>query len=239
MQNNLLQLAHAGDKNARDTIVRENLGLVYSVIKRFLGRGYEYDDLFQIGSIGLIKAIDNFDESFEVKFSTYAVPLIIGEIKRFIRDDGQVKVSRSLKELNIKVKYLSDSILKNEGREPSVSELAEKLGVDPCEVAEAMDASLPISSLDEPVYEKDGSTVNLGDKFVDENNINEGDIVNKLMINDLLSSLDERDKSIIYMRFYQRKTQVEIAKMMGISQVQISRIEKRALKIMRSHVSGE
>lgn len=239
MQIELLRLAHAGDKSARDTIVQENLGLVYSVIKRFQNRGYESDDLFQIGSIGLIKAIDNFDESYEVKFSTYAVPLIIGEIKRFIRDDGPVKVSRSLKELNMKVRYLSESILKQEGREAGVCELAEKLGVEPCEIAEAMDASQPLSSLDEPVGEKDGGTVSLGEKFVDEDSNNETDIVNRLLVNHVMEVLSQRDREIIYMRFYQRKTQMEIAKMLGISQVQISRIEKKALKAMRNQVSNE
>ena len=239
MQNNLIQLAKSGDKTARDTIVKENLGLVYSVIRRFLNRGYEYDDLFQIGSIGLIKAIDNFDTGYDVKFSTYAVPLIIGEIKRFIRDDGPIKVSRSLKELNMKIKYLSDSILKNEGREAGVLELAEKLGVDVCDIAEALDAGMPVSSLDEPISEKDGSEISLVDKFIDQKNFSESDIINRMLIDDILNSLDERDKNIIYMRFFQRKTQVEIAKSLGISQVQVSRIEKRALKIMRNKVSSE
>ena len=239
MQNDLLQKACAGDKSARDTIVNENLGLVYSVIKRFLNRGYEYDDLFQIGSIGLIKAIDNFDINYDVKFSTYAVPLIIGEIKRFIRDDGPVKVSRSLKELNMKARYLSENIVKNEGREPGINELAQKLEVDPCDLIEAMDSSQPISSLDEPIAEKDGNSSCLGEKFVDNKNPSESDIVNKMLITQVLNSLPPRDKDIIHLRFYQHKTQVEIAKMLGISQVQISRIEKRVLKIMRSHVCGE
>ncbi len=240
MRTELLKKAREGDKEARDTVIKENLGLVYSVIKRFQNRGYENDDLFQIGSIGLIKAIDNFDDSYDVMFSTYAVPLIIGEIKRFIRDDGPIKVSRSLKELNVKIKYLSDSILKSEGREAGVFEIAEKLGVEPCDVAEAMDASFPVSSLDEPVNEKDGKTVSLGDKIIDENiGGSENDILNRMLVKDMMSVLNERERNIIYMRFYKRKTQMEIAKQLGISQVQISRIEKKALKIMREHVSGD
>jgi len=236
MQHELLRRAHQGDRKARDAIVKENLGLVYSVIKRFQNRGYEHDDLFQLGSIGLIKAIDNFDESFGVMFSTYAVPLIMGEIKRFIRDDGPVKVSRTLKELNVKLRYLSESILKEEGREAGVCELAEQLGVEVCDIVEALDAALPISSLDEPVNERDGNTTLLSEIVVDDNATKESDILNRMLVNDVMNILSERDKSIIYMRFFQRKTQMEIARMLGISQVQISRIEKKALKMMRNHV---
>ncbi len=236
MQIELLKRAQQGDKSARDTLIRNNLGLVYSVIKRFGNRGYESEDLIQIGSIGLLKAVDHFDTSYEVQFSTYAVPLIIGEIKRFIRDDGPVKVSRTLKELQMKVRYLSEQIQLQEGREAGVRELAQRLGVEPSDIVEALDANQPVSSLDEPLCEKDGNTVSIGEKIEDDSATGETDIVNKLTLDDAMSVLSQRDKEVIHLRFYQRKTQMEIAQKLGVSQVQISRIEKKALKAMRSRV---
>lgn len=236
MQTELLKRAQQGDKAARDALIRNNLGLVYSVIKRFGNRGYEMEDLIQIGSIGLLKAVDHFDTGYEVQFSTYAVPLIMGEIKRFIRDDGPVKVSRTLKELQMKVRHLSEQIQKEEGREAGIRELAQKLGVEPSDIAEALDATQPVSSLDEPLCEKDGNAVSVGEKIIDTAATGETDIVNRLTLNDAMAALSERDREIIRLRFYQRKTQTEIAQQFGISQVQISRIEKKALKTMRSMV---
>lgn len=236
MQTELLKRARRGDKEARDTLIRNNLGLVYSVIKRFGNRGYEIEDLIQIGSIGLLKAVDHFDTSYDVQFSTYAVPMIIGEIKRFMRDDGPVKVSRSLKELQMKVRGLREQIQKKEGREPGVRELSERLGVEISDIVEAMDAAQPVGSLEEPVCEKEGSTASLGERLQDTTCADETEILNRLTLQSALAVLSERDREIIQLRFYERKTQMELAQQFGISQVQISRIEKKALKTMRSRV---
>ena len=236
MQIELIKRAQQGDKAARDTLIRNNLGLVYSVMKRFGNRGYESEDLIQIGSIGLLKAVDHFDTSYDVQFSTYAVPLIIGEIKRFMRDDGPVKVSRSLKELQMKVRCLSEKIQKEEGRDAGVLELAKRLQVESTDIVEAMEASLPVSSLDEPVGEKDGNVISVGDRLEDFAGVSETDIVNRLILEEAMSLLSSREKEIIRLRFYQRKTQMELAQRFGVSQVQISRIEKKALKTMRSQV---
>lgn len=239
MQTELLKRAQRGDKAARDTLIRNNLGLVYSVMKRFGNRGYESEDLIQIGSIGLLKAVDHFDTSYEVQFSTYAVPLIIGEIKRFIRDDGPVKLSRTLKELQIKVRCLSEKIQKEEGREVGIRELAKKLQVDPSDIIEALEATQPISSLEEPLCETDGNAISVGEKIEDTSAMGEREIVDRLTLEDAMSVLSERERNIIHLRFYERKTQMEIAQEFGVSQVQISRIEKKALKLMRSRVGTE
>ena len=206
------------------------------MIKRFGNRGYEIEDLIQIGSIGLLKAVDHFDTSYDVQFSTYAVPMIIGEIKRFMRDDGPVKVSRSLKELQMKVRGLREQIQKKEGREPGVRELSERLGVEISDIVEAMDAAQPVGSLEEPVCEKEGSTASLGERLQDTTCADETEILNRLTLQSALAVLSERDREIIQLRFYERKTQMELAQQFGISQVQISRIEKKALKTMRSRV---
>lgn len=232
----LLIKAKEGDKSARDEIVESNLGLVYSVVRRFYNRGYEKDDLFQIGCIGLIKSIDNFDVTFNVKFSTYAVPMIIGEIKRFIRDDGIIKVSRSIKELNIKIKILRDTIIKEEGREPSVNELAEKLMVTPEDIAVALEATTAPESLHSVVNEGDSNPVYLIDKFVGNEGA-ENELVDKLALKEVLNTLEQRERQIIIMRYFQRKTQTEVAEKLGLSQVQISRIEKKVLKVMREKIN--
>ena len=234
----LIEKAKNGDMGAQNEIVEENMGLVHSVVRRFAGRGHETEDLFQIGCIGLIKAIQKFDMGFNVKFSTYAVPMIIGEIKRFIRDDGVIKVSRSLKELAMKAMSLQE-IMRKEGRnEPTVKELAEKIGVAPEELAMALDAGLKPESLYAPLGDegKDGKT--LIDKLESKTN-HENEIVDKILVRELLKDFDERERKIIILRYFKQKTQSQIAELLGISQVQVSRIEKKVLVAMREKISSE
>lgn len=226
----MIEKAKNGDLSAQNYIVEENIGLVRSVVKRFLGRGHEPEDLFQIGCIGLIKAIRKFDVGYNVKFSTYAVPMIMGEIKRFIRDDGIIKVSRSIKELAIKAMNMQE-IMKKENCEATVAELAKRLGVTAEEVAVALEAGLKPESIYTPVSDEKESKM-LIDKL--ESGIDyENDIVNKLLVHDILEMVDERERKIIILRYFKQKTQSQIAEMIGISQVQVSRIEKKVLEIMR------
>lgn len=232
----MIERAKDGDLSAQNCIVEENIGLVRSVVKRFTGRGHEPEDLFQIGCIGLIKAIKKFDMSFNVKFSTYAVPMIMGEIKRFIRDDGIIKVSRSLKELAIKAMNIQEKMRK-ENHEPTVVELAEILEVSPEELAVALDAGIKPESLYSPAgEEKDGKQ--LIDKI--ESGIDhETEIVNKLLVKNMLEEFGEREKKIIILRYYKQQTQSKIAEKLGISQVQVSRLEKKILESMREKVLKE
>ena len=200
----LLTLAKAGDRLAQEKIVDENLGLVYSIVKRFSGRGYEQEDLFQIGCLGLIKSIQKFDESFDVKFSTYAVPMIIGEIKRFLRDDGIIKVSRSIKELGIKALSLKEKLQSETNTEPNVRELAAALGVSAEEVAIALEAGLSPESINAPLSENGDKT--LADRL-ESHDDPEGKVLNKILVAELLKMFDERDKKIIILRNFKQKTQ--------------------------------
>ncbi len=225
-----LALARAGDKTAQNKIVDDNLGLVYTVVKKFLGRGYESEDLFQIGCLGLVKAISRFDTSFDVAFSTYAVPMIMGEIKRFIRDDGIIKVSRSIKELAIKALALRENIIKETNAEPSIKELAEHLGVAPEDVAIAMEAGLKPESINAPLG--DDNTKTLADQIESDDDC-EAKVINKILIDELLKKFDERERKIIILRYFKQKTQAQIASVLGISQVQVSRIEKKVLGLMK------
>ena len=222
--------AKAGDRQAQATLVEKNVGLVWSIVKRFQNRGYEIDDLYQIGSIGLIKAINKFDASYDVKFSTYAVPMIIGEIKRFIRDDGIIKVSRSLKEIASKARITKEIISKELGREPSVNEVAERMNVSPEELVLALEAGCTPESLYSTVGEGDNTPILLIDRINADNNSSEVDLIDKIAIRQILDSLDTRERQIIILRYFKEKTQVQIAKLLGISQVQVSRIEKKILK---------
>ena len=228
----LLKRSHAGDKEARDRLVMENAGLVWSIVKRFAGRGTEVEDLFQIGTIGLLKAIDKFDLSFEVKFSTYAVPLISGEIKRFLRDDGMIKVSRSLKELSYKAYQVQERLGKELGREPSVAEIAEDLKVAPEELTMAMDACTEVESLHRPVCKKEGQEMSLMEK-VGQSDAAEERVVDQLLLKELLKNLDKDERKLIYLRYFSEKTQTQVGKELGISQVQVSRMEKKILKNLR------
>lgn len=230
----LIQSSQSGDQASRDLIVQSNLRLVWSVVQRFLNRGYEPDDLYQIGCIGLLKSVDKFDLSFEVKFSTYAVPMIIGEIQRFIRDDGTVKVSRSLKEMANKIRRAKEELSKNFGRVPTVNELAEFLELTPEEVILAQEASRTPSSIHETVYENDGDPITLLDQMADNNDTKWFD---KITLKEAIEELDERERLIVYLRYYKDQTQSEVAGRLGISQVQVSRLEKKILQQMKEHMN--
>jgi len=227
----LLKLAKEGQKAAKETLVLENRGLVWSVVKRFQNRGLESEDLFQIGCIGLLKCIDKFDLSYGVKFSTYAVPMISGEIKRFLRDDGMIKVSRTLKELAYRAYQCQEKLQEKWGREPTITEIAKEIGVECEELALALDANSEVESLYQPIYQKEGQEILLMDKLEEENN--EEDLVNHLFLEKVLSELEKEDRELIFQRYFEDKTQSAIAKEMGVSQVQISRREKRILNQLR------
>ncbi|HPC99951.1 MAG TPA: RNA polymerase sporulation sigma factor SigF [Acetivibrio sp.] len=232
----LIREAKKGNKDAQSVLVEKNIGLVWSIVRRFQNRGYETEDIFQIGCIGLIKAISKFDCSFDVKFSTYAVPMIIGEIKRFIRDDGIIKVSRSLKELSNKARVTKEIMTKELGREPSVSEISSRLEIPVEDLVMAMEASCTPESLYSTVGEGDNSSALLIDRINNESNDNEIDLVDKIDLKKVLDTLKPREKQIIILRYFKEKTQVQIAKMLGISQVQVSRIEKKILEDIRKKI---
>ena len=229
----LIGRAHQGDKEARDTLFEENTGLIYSVARRFLGRGVEMEDLFQIGSIGLLKAVDKFDPAFEVRFSTYAIPMILGELKRFFRDDGMIKVSRSIKENQHRVYLAREKIEKELGREPSLKEIAEMLEMPPEEVAMTMDSAAEVESLYRTVYQSEGSDISLIDKIPEKENAEEH-LLNRIFLEEILGKLESSDRKLLYMRYFQDQTQTQIAEQLGVSQVQVSRMEKRILKKLRS-----
>lgn len=231
----LIKRSHEGDEKARTQLVEENVGLIWCVVKRFYGRGTEPEDLFQIGSIGLLKAIDKFDLSYDVKFSTYAVPMISGEIKRFLRDDGMIKVSRSLKELSYKAYLLKEELKEQLNREPTIEELAEKLQVEKEELAMALESGGEVESLHKPIYQKDGDEIQLMDKL-EEKEEQEEKILNHLLLKQLLEQLTKEERQLIYMRYFANKTQSEIGKTMGISQVQVSRLEKKILGYLREKI---
>lgn len=234
----LIIKAKAGDKQAQSILVEKNVGLVWSIVKRFQNRGYEVDDLYQIGCIGLIKAINKFDTSFDVKFSTYAVPMIIGEIKRFIRDDGIIKVSRSLKEISSRARITKEIMSKDMGREPTISEIADQLKVSTEELVMAMEAGCAPESLYSTIGDGDNSPILLIDRIDADNNNREVDLIDKIAIRQILDTLNARERQIIILRYFKEKTQVQIAKMLGISQVQVSRIEKKILKEIKSKISA-
>ncbi|WP_066294061.1 RNA polymerase sporulation sigma factor SigF [Bacillus sp. FJAT-29937] len=229
----LIKKSQDGDQSARDTIVQKNMRLVWSVVQRFLNRGYEPDDLFQIGCIGLLKSVDKFDLSYDVKFSTYAVPMIIGEIQRFIRDDGTVKVSRSLKEMGNKIRKAKDELSKTLGRIPTVNELSEFLDIPPEDIILAQEAGRTPSSIHETVYENDGDPITLLDQIDDGN---EGKWFDKIALKEAINDLDERERLIVYLRYYKDQTQSEVAARLGISQVQVSRLEKKILQQMKDRM---
>lgn len=228
----LIQLAQKGDESAKELIIKENSGLIWSIVKKFKGRGYDLEDLYQIGSIGLLKCIEKFDLSFDVRFSTYAVPMIMGEIKRFLRDDGMIKVSRPLKEMAVKAKYLQESMMHKNGKEPTIKELANELSTTPEELAVAMDAGREVESIYSTVYQGDGSPVYLIDKL-EQKEAQEDELVDIITLKEILGKLNQKERQIIVMRYFDDKTQSDIAKILGISQVQVSRIEKKVLSAIR------
>lgn len=225
----LIQEAQSGNNLALEELVKNNQRLIWSVVRRFYDRGYDFEDLFQIGAIGFIKAIKNFDISYETKLSTYAVPLIIGEIKRFIRDDGFIKVSRRIKELRYKV-YEIENENEKHGRETDINELITKLAITKEELMEVLEFDVRIDSLDKSVSEEDDTL--LGEKIAFPKN-EFANVLNRIEIQKGFSILNSREKKVIYYRFYKDKKQGEIAKMLGVTQVQISRIEKKAIEKMR------
>lgn len=229
----LIEASQKGDEEARNRLVRHNIRLVWSVVQRFLNRGYEAEDLFQIGCIGLLKAVDKFDLSYDVKFSTYAVPMIIGEIQRFLRDDGMVKVSRSLKELANRIRKVKDDLAKELGRLPTVSEIADKMGVSPEEIVFAQEASRTPASIHETVYENDGDPITLMDQIADDS---EEAWFDKITLKEAINRLSERERLIVYLRFFKDQTQSEVAERLGISQVQVSRLEKKIIQKIRQEM---
>ncbi len=227
----LIEAAQQGEEEALEKVVAANIALVRSIVRKYLNRGTEYDDLYQIGSMGLVKAVKNFDASYEVRFSTYAVPMIAGEIKRYLRDDGIIKVSRSLKELAARVATAQNELSVRLGRDPGIAEIAVELGEEPETVAMAMEASRPYISLYEPVHGDQDDALVL-DRMCCEGDAAE-DAVNRVLLKELLNTLSRRDRSVIMMRYFGDKTQSQIAKVLGISQVQVSRIENRIMRQLR------
>ena len=231
----LIERSHAGDKEAREVLIENNLGLVHHIVKRFVGRGYDPEDLFQIGCIGLMKAIDKFDLQFDVKFSTYAVPMISGEIKRFLRDDGMVKVSRSVKENGWKITQARERLQYVLGREPTLQELQKETGLSLDDIVMALEAGVEVESIYKSVYQSDGNEIYLIDQLMGDQNEKEY-LPNQMLVSQLLDELQGTEKELILLRYFQGKTQVEIARRLGISQVQVSRLEKKILQKMREKV---
>ena len=225
-----------GDKNAREEYIKGNLRLVLSVIQRFSSSNENVDDLFQIGCIGLIKAIDNFDVTQNVKFSTYAVPMILGEVRRYLRDNNSIRVSRSLRDTAYKALYARDALTKKNLREPTIMEIADEVGISKEEITYAMDAIQTPVSLYEPVYTDGGDPLYVMDQISDKKN-REENWIEQLSLNEAMKRLPERERHIIDMRFFEGKTQTEVAEEVGISQAQVSRLEKNALKAMRNYLS--
>ncbi|HOE56746.1 MAG TPA: RNA polymerase sporulation sigma factor SigF [Bacillota bacterium] len=231
----IITRAQNGDSEAENFLVENNIGLVRSVVRRFLNRGCEYDDLIQIGSIGLLKAIKKFDIAFNVRFSTYAIPMIIGEIKRFLRDDGKIKVSRSLKEIAYKAHTTKETLEKDYGREPTISEIASVLEISKEDLVIALESVQSTEYLYETIHQDDGSPILLIDRI----SCNEGedsDIVDRLALKEMLSALEPKERQIIMLRYFRDMTQCQVAEILGISQVQVSRIEKKIINKLRQSI---
>lgn len=235
---NSIKRAQDGDKFEMDRLIRENNGLIWSIVKRFMNRGYEVEDLYQIGCIGFIKSIKRFDTNFEVKLSTYSVPYILGEIKRFIRDDGPIKVSRSIKELNTKINELKRHYLLN-GKEITLEQICKELKIQKEDAIIAMESTNAVESMDATTNaeNKEGKQMTIFDKISTGKNEEEM-ITNRMVVNQLINELQDRDKEIILLRFFKEKTQTEVAKILGISQVQVSRIERKVLNEMKSKLTS-
>ena len=243
----MINMAHEGDKDARDRLVNENTGLIWSIVRRFAGRGQELEDLFQIGCIGMLKAIDKFDVTYDVQFSTYAVPMITGEIKRFLRDDGIIRVSRSLKENNYKICKIVEKLTSEYGREPTIEEIAEEMQMSREDIVITMEANVEVESLHKVLYQNDGNTLMLEDKVsegvYDEKSAVDiyGDdekekLINHIVLEQMIERLPNKEKELIILRYFKDKTQMEVASLFGISQVQVSRMEKKILLKMKEYV---
>ncbi|MGI6225244.1 MAG: RNA polymerase sporulation sigma factor SigF [Peptococcales bacterium] len=234
----LLLKAQNGDHEARERLVNCNLRLVFNLVQRFANRGYEIEDLFQIGTIGLIKAIDKFDTSYNVKFSTYAVPMIIGEIRRFLRDDNPVKVSRSLKETAYKVNKCRETLTKELGRDPKISEIAEVLDIEIEDIVTALEAMQTPTSIHETLYQDDGDPIYILDQLTNDDD-DDPSWLDKLALKEVLNKLPTKEKEVLLLRFFHDKTQTEVAETVGLSQVQVSRIERQALRKIKTLMSEE
>ena len=230
----IIERAQNGSKEDMTKLIEDNSRLVWSIVRRFNGRGYDIEDLYQIGSIGLIKAIQRFDTSFEVRLSTYAVPYIVGEIKRFIRDDGPIKISRSIKELNIKIIELQKEYLNKYGKEITLEQLAKELKTSKEDIAMALDSARPVNSIEDSQYRdnKTDKTISLIDQLSSGKD-EENEITNRIAIKKLISELKDNEKEVILLRYYKGKTQMQVAKILGITQVQVSRIERKVLDNMK------
>lgn len=231
----LIIQAQQNDQTARSYLVEKNERLVWSIVNRYKHRGYETEDLFQMGSIGLIKAIDKFDLSYEVKFSTYAVPMIIGEIQRFLRDDGVIKVSRTLKEMAVKVHHQRERMIKSTGKTPSIKDLADALDLTPEQILEAEEAVKRPQSIYESIYESDGQSI----LCLDQLSSDTPDITERLLVTESLNHLAKREQIIMYLRYFKDYTQMEVAERLGISQVQVSRLEKKSLQLLKRYLTQE
>ncbi len=233
-KSNLMQRAKNGDKAAREELINGNLKLVLSVIQRFTNRGENPDDLFQVGCVGLIKAIDNFDEGHGVMLSTYAVPMIIGEIRRFLRDNNPIRVSRSTKDLAYKAMQVKEKLTNNLSREPTIEEIAKELNTAKEEVVIALESLVNPVSLYDPVFSDSGDTLYIMDQISDKNDDNAW--LNEISLREAINALNDREKQILSLRFFEGKTQMEVASEIGISQAQISRLEKGALKKIKKQI---
>ena len=230
----IIERAQNGSKEDMTKLIEDNSRLVWSIVRRFNGRGYDIEDLYQIGSIGLIKAIQRFDTSFEVRLSTYAVPYILGEIKRFIREDGPIKISRSIKELNIKIIELQKEYLNKYGKEITLEQLAKELKTSKEDIAMALDSARPVNSIEDSQYRdnKTDKTISLIDQLSSGKD-EENEITTRITIKKLISELKDNEKEVILLRYYKGKTQMQVAKILGITQVQVSRIERKVLDNMK------
>ena len=231
----MIKMAQSGDKEALENLTLLNKGLVWAAVRKFSGRGVEAEDLFQIGAIGLIKAINKFDTSFDVEFSTYAVPMIFGEIRRYLRDDGIIKVSRSLKETATMARGAAEKIYLQKGSEATISEIAQMINCTVSDVALSLEATQPTESIYRTVYDGKNSSVLLIDKLHSDNN-NEESLLNSVALRQAIENLPSKERQILLLRYYKEKTQSEVAKIMGVSQVQISRIEKKLLRTLRQNI---
>ena len=230
-----IKKAQQGDNNELEKLINDNNGLIWSIVRRFNGRGYEKEDLYQIACMGFIKSIKRFDTGLDVKLSTYAVPYMIGEIKRYIRDDGIIKISRSIKELGVKIKELQKEYINKKGKEITLEEIEKELRVSKEDISLALEATTKVESIDSATYtnQKDGNTIQLIERISTEKDEQEM-ITNKLVIKELINGLEKRDKEVIMLRFYKEKTQAQVAKILGVTQVQVSRIERKILDNMKA-----
>ena len=234
----IIEKAQNGSREDMTKLLEDNNGLIWSIVRRFSGRGYEIEDLYQIGSIGFIKAIQRFDTSFEVRLSTYAVPYILGEIKRFIRDDGPIKVSRSIKELNVKILELQKEYFNKHGKDITLDEISRELKISKEEITMALDSTRPVDSIESAKYtdNKTDKTVSILEQ-ISTGKDEQTEITNRLAIKNLINELNDREKEIIMLRYYKQKTQMQVSKILGITQVQVSRIERKVLDNMRRKLS--